>query len=62
VSDRKFSKGQTVVYTVPFGRGASIVCEITQLLPAENEEFQYRIKSVNEPHERVARESQLTST
>jgi hypothetical protein len=30
-----------------------------QLLPAEDDELRYRIKSANEPHERVAKESQL---
>lgn len=32
---------------------------ITRLLPPEGPEFEYRIKSATEPHERVARESQL---
>jgi hypothetical protein len=32
---------------------------VTRLLPVEGPEFEYRIKSPNEPHERVARESQL---
>ncbi len=58
----KFRIGQTVIYTVPFGRGHMIACEVTKLLPNENDEFRYRIKSANEPHERVAKESQLTST
>jgi hypothetical protein len=61
VSGHKFRMGQTVIYSVPFGHGASIVCEVTQLLPVDDNEFQYRIKSVNEPHQRVAKESQLTS-
>jgi hypothetical protein len=34
-------------------------CVITKRLPERDGEFEYRIKSVNEPHERVARESQL---
>jgi hypothetical protein len=35
--------------------------EITKQLPASGGEFEYRIKSMNEPHERVARESELRS-
>jgi hypothetical protein len=34
---------------------------VTKLLPEHDGEFQYRIKSAAEPHERVVRESQLTS-
>jgi len=33
--------------------------EITQLLPLEGTEPSYRIKSVNEPHERVVREHEI---
>ena len=36
------------------------VYEVTKQLPHNGREFEYRIKSVNEPHERVARESELT--
>jgi hypothetical protein len=28
-------------------------------MPAEGKAFQYRIKNANEPHERVAKESEL---
>lgn len=43
-----------------FGRGdASHVYKITQLLPSESDDFQYRIKCAGEPHERVVKESQL---
>jgi hypothetical protein len=35
------------------------VYEIKRTLPERNGEFQYQIKSINEPHERVARESEL---
>jgi hypothetical protein len=54
----KFKIGQLVRY---LGRdGALDVYQVTQLLPqAEDDVFQYRIKSVNEPHERVAREHEL---
>lgn len=38
------------------------VYEVTQRLPETGGEFHYRIKSVNEPHERVVRERELTKT
>ena len=34
--------------------------EVTKRLPHNGREFEYRIKSVNEEHERVAGESELT--
>ena len=59
VSGHKFKTGQLVNY---LGRDrASGVYQITQLLPPEGKVFQYRIKNVNEPHERVAKESELRS-
>ena len=33
--------------------------EVIKQLPQISGEFQYRIKSINEPHERVVRESEL---
>ena len=62
LSDHRFKIGQTVSFTSgPFGRGgASGVYKITQLLPPEGDDRQYRIKSSNEPHERVVKESQLS--
>jgi hypothetical protein len=33
--------------------------KIVRLLPPDGEDFQYRIKSIGEAYERVARESQL---
>ena len=33
---------------------------VTKLLPHNGSEFEYRIKSVSEEHERVARESEMT--
>ena len=61
MSEHKFKIGQTVHYTSgPYGRGgAAGVYKVTQLLPPEGDDRQYRIKSANEPHERVAKESQL---
>jgi len=62
VTNHKFKIGQSVSYTSgPFGAGsASSIYKITQLLPREGDDFQYKIKSVVEPHERVAKESQLS--
>jgi hypothetical protein len=34
--------------------------EVTKQLPHNGREFEYRIKTANEDHERVARESELT--
>ena len=56
----KFQIGQTVFLDPVRSRnvpgGAYIV---TKKLPENNGEFEYRAKSVNEPHERVVRESEL---
>jgi hypothetical protein len=61
VSDHKFRVGQIVSYiTGPFGRAsATSIYKITALLPPYGEDQQYRIKNPNEPHERVAKESEL---
>ncbi len=61
MSGHKFKVGQTVQFTSgPYGRsGAGAIYKVTQLLPAEGDDRQYRIKSTSEPHERVAKESQL---
>lgn len=52
VSGHKYNLGR---------RRASGVYKITQLLPPEGEAFQYRIKNVKEPHERIAKEYELRS-
>lgn len=58
--DYKFHIGQTVFLNPSQSQnlpgGAYI---ITKKLPQRDGEFEYRVKSMNEPHERVARESQL---
>jgi hypothetical protein len=57
VSGHKFKIGQLVNY---LGRDRAYgVYQVTQLLPPEGKVFQYRIKNINEPHERVAKESEL---
>jgi hypothetical protein len=61
VQDHKFKIGQSVSFTSgPFGRtSANDIYKIVQLLPREGDDYQYRIKSANEPHERVVKESEL---
>jgi hypothetical protein len=61
VSAHKFRVGEAVHLTAGiFARGgASNVYKVTQLLPSDGDEQQYRIKSASEPHERVAKQSQL---
>ncbi len=58
--DHRFHVGQTVFVdrspTQNISGGAYIV---TKKLPERDGEFEYRVKSMNEPHERVVRESQL---
>jgi hypothetical protein len=59
MSGHKYKIGQLVNY---HGRErASGVYQVTQLLPPEDGAFQYRIKNNNEPHERVAKERELSS-
>ena len=61
MSNHRFKVGQTVSYSPIFTGGVDpdAVFKITYLLPAEDDEFQYRIRSASEPYERVAKESQL---
>ncbi len=59
MSHYKFKVGQLVYYLSR--DGASGVYQVTKLLPLEGEAFQYRIKNINEPHERFAKESELRS-
>ena len=61
VSNHKFKIGQSVNYTSGLFRAGSAhgIYKITHLLPPEGDDFQYKIKSAAEPHERMAKESQL---
>jgi hypothetical protein len=61
VDEHKFKVGQTAIYTLgPFGRGdTNGICKVTQLLPPEGNDNQYRIKSATESHVRAIKESQL---
>ena len=62
MQDHKFKIGQSVSFTSgSFDRGrANGIYKVTQLLPLEGEDYQFRIKSGNELHERVAKENQLS--
>ena len=56
----RFRIGQTVFVTPSLGlRIPGGGYTITRKLPEREGEFEYRVKSVNEPHERVVRESQV---
>ena len=56
----KFHLGETVQLLPPMSRHASGgVYEVTKKLPERAGEYEYRIKSINEPHERVVSESDL---
>ena len=63
LSYHKFKVGQSVSYTSGPRDffGARGVYKITQLLPPEGDERQYRIKSAEEPYERVVKETQIKS-
>src|SRR5712691_3877007 len=57
----KFKVGEIVTITPTLYRNVpGGVYEVTRQLPHNGSAFQYRIKNTNEPHERVARESELT--
>jgi hypothetical protein len=61
MSDHKFKVGQIVIYlTGSRGRGlGSDVFKIMQRLPPQGADYQYRIRGIDEPHDRVAKESEL---
>ena len=56
----KFKVGDLVALMPSINRNVpGGIYEVTKQLPSDGE-CEYRIKSANEPHERVARESDLT--
>ena len=60
VSDHKFKVGQTVHYAPgPFGGARPGDVKVIQHLPPEDGEYQYRVKSVDEPFDRVVKENEL---
>ena len=58
----KFKIGESVDYIFAGRHGAVGVYEVTQLMPVKDDQLQYRIKSANEPHERMVKESELDRT
>jgi hypothetical protein len=64
MSDHKFKVGQTVSYLSGFRGGGprSDVFKIMQCLPPQGGDYQYRIRGANEPHDRMAKESELERT
>jgi hypothetical protein len=55
----KFRIGQLVQLAAISRNVSGGSYEVTKKLPENRGEFEYRIKSMNEPHERVVRESEL---
>lgn len=62
MEEHKYKVGQSVSFmSGPFGRASTNdIYTVTQLLPFEGDDQQYRIKSANEPYERVVKESYLS--
>ncbi len=57
----KFKIGESVMVKPAISRNVpGGVYEVTKQLPHNGREFEYRIKSASESHERVAQESELT--
>ena len=61
MKEHKFQIGQVVFFTSrPIGHMASnSTYRVVKLLPSDGDDYQYRIKSAREPHDRVVGESQL---
>jgi hypothetical protein len=60
MTEHKFRAGQRVTLAANFrNRNAAPGYVVTRQLPERDGEFEYRIKSISEPHERVAREGEL---
>jgi hypothetical protein len=56
----KFKVGDIVTLKPSVNRNVpGGIYEVIKVLPDHNGEREYRIKSANEPHERIARESEL---
>jgi len=65
MAEHKFKIGQNVFFRPKKSKLPSYApsgpYRITKRFPAVDGEFEYAIRSVNESHERIARESDLTS-
>jgi hypothetical protein len=61
VKDSKYQVGQAVYFTAGSTArpGANGSYKVTKVLPFDGDDHQYRIKSMGEAFERVAKESQL---
>ena len=60
MSEHMFKVGQTIELSPAIARNmAGGAYKIVKQLPERNGEFEYRIKNINEPHERVVREIEL---
>ena len=61
MADHKFRIGQKVKLATSIMNRSAIgsIYIVTKRLPERHGEFEYHIKSESEPHERVARESEL---
>ncbi len=59
--EHRFRLGEKVqlARSYPFRSAAEGQYEVVRQLPETHGEFQYRIKSLREPHERVVKESEL---
>jgi hypothetical protein len=55
----KFKIGQAVQFSPTCARGAPGLYVVTELLPERDGEFEYCIYSETEPHQRLAKESEL---
>jgi hypothetical protein len=61
MSSHKLKIGETVILRPAVSRNVpGGVYKVTKQLPHNGREFEYRIKSVSESHERVVQESKLT--
>ena len=61
MKDHRFKVGDKVTLGADeFAPGRETSFEIVRLLPAERWINQYRLKSISDGHERVARETELT--
>ena len=60
----RYDIGQTVSFSrgFPYREAATGDYQVLCRLPRRDGEYQYRIKSAHEPHERVVKESELEAT
>ena len=61
MSPHKFSTGQVVEARTGLWAAPAGAYEITRRLPPSDSENRYRVKSVNDGHERVVKESDLAN-